>query len=182
NEILEYDGAMKQTASITQILRGGHDVATSGSLFRKACFDSVGGYDELLLIWEDIDLAIRLYQRYRVVHLPKPLYRHRLYPRNASRDISSERALLGRRRFLEKHGPSCRPGTPEASALDRDWAQYYGDLGKHLLYAGRAEEARQAFWLSLRHLPFSSKAVLRLLRSYFVRSSSAATAPSQHTP
>ncbi|MBX3346185.1 MAG: glycosyltransferase family 2 protein, partial [Nitrospira sp.] len=45
NEILEYDAAMKQQRSITQLLRGGHDAATSGSLFRKTCFDAVGGYD-----------------------------------------------------------------------------------------------------------------------------------------
>src|SRR2546425_10782801 len=48
NEILEYDAAMKHTASITQLLRGGHDVATSRSLFRKSCFDAVGGYDDQL--------------------------------------------------------------------------------------------------------------------------------------
>ncbi len=169
NEILEYDAAMKHTASITQMLRGGHDVATSGSLFRKSCFDAVGGYDESLPIWEDIDLAIRLYQRFRLVHLPKPLYRHRLYGHNASREIPSERALLGRRRFLEKHGPSCRPGTPEARALARDWAQYYGDLGKSLLQAGRTGEARRAFWQALRFDPFNRKVILRLLRSLVQR-------------
>jgi len=177
NEILEYDGAMKHTASITQMLRGSHDVATSGSLFRKTCFDAVGGYDEQLTVWEDIDLAIRLYQRYSIVHLPKPLYRHRLYPQNASRDIPSDRALLARRRFLEKHGPFCKPGTPEAQALARDWALYYGDLGKHHLRVGRVAEARQAFWCSRRHQPLNRKALLRLLRSYLVRA-----APAQPTP
>jgi glycosyltransferase involved in cell wall biosynthesis len=170
NEILEYDHAMKHTASITQLLRGGHDVATSGSLFRKACFDAVGGYDDQLPIWEDIDLAIRLYQRFPIVHLPKPLYRHRLYARNASRDIPSERALLGRHRFLEKHASACKPGSPEARALVRDWAHYYGDLGKHHLRQGNLEEARRAFWHSVRHHPFNHKIILRLLRSYLMRS------------
>ncbi len=42
NHILEYDAAMKHTGSVTQLLRGGHDVATSGSLFRKAGFDAGG--------------------------------------------------------------------------------------------------------------------------------------------
>ncbi len=90
NEVLEYDAAMKHTASITQMLRGGHDVATSGTLFRKSCFDAVGGYDDQLTIWEDIDLAIRLYAHSPFLHHPQPLYRHRLYARNASRDIPSE--------------------------------------------------------------------------------------------
>jgi glycosyltransferase involved in cell wall biosynthesis len=165
NEILEYDAAIKHTASVTQMLRGGHDVATSGSLFRKQCFDAVGGYDETLPVWEDIDLAIRLYQRFRIVHLAKPLYRHRLYGHNVSRDIPSDRALLGRRRFLEKHGPACRPGTPEARALARDWAQYYSDLGKYLLQTGQTRDARRALWQAVRHDPFNHKGILRLLRS-----------------
>jgi glycosyltransferase involved in cell wall biosynthesis len=179
NEILEYDGAMKQTTSITQILRGGHDVATSGSLFRKACFDDVGGYDEQLPVWEDIDLAIRLYQRFRLLHLPKPLYRHRLYARNASRDIPSERALLGRHRFLEKHASACHPGSAAAAALKQDWAHYHGDLGKHHFEAGRVEEARRAFRHALRYHPFNWKTLMRLLRSYLLRGGLRPT-PSPH--
>ncbi len=166
NGILHYDAAMKHTFSITQILRGGHDVATSGTLFRKSFFDAVGGYDGQLRIWEDMDLAIRLYQRYRLLHLPKPRYRHRLYTRNVSRDIPSERALQARRYFLEKHGPSCQPGSREAQALRRDWAHYYGDLGKYHLSQERLKEARRAFWLSLRYQPFNHKTVLRILRSH----------------
>jgi glycosyltransferase involved in cell wall biosynthesis len=173
NEILYYDHAMSHILSITQMLRGGHDVATSGSLFRKAAFDAVGGYDEGLFVWEDIDLAIRLYQKFPLIHHPKPMYRHRLYGHNVSRDIPSDRSLLGRRRFLEKHGPTCRPGTPEAKALARDWAQYYGDLGKAKWRTGAVREARQAFWCALRHRPFSHKALLRLARSYFLWSASA---------
>ena len=169
NDIMHYDAAMKHTNSITQILRGGHDVATSGSLFRKTCFDAVGGYDEQLGIWEDIDLAIRLYQRFPVIHLPKPLYRHRLYGHNASRGIPSERLLLGQHQFLEKHGPACQKGSREASALKRDWAHYYGDLGKHFLQRHCTREARQAFFRALSFSPLNHKLLLRLLRSYFVR-------------
>jgi glycosyltransferase involved in cell wall biosynthesis len=176
NEILEYDAAMKLTRSITQMLRGGHDVATSGSLFRKSCFDAVGGYDDQLWIWEDIDLAIRLYQRFPVVHLPRPLYRHRLYGHNVSRRIPSERALLGRQRFLEKHGPACKPSSPEARALARDWAHYYGDLGKYHLHNGRTGEARQAFRHALRSHP-TPKGLLRFLRAYLTGSGTTRSTP-----
>jgi glycosyltransferase involved in cell wall biosynthesis len=168
NEILEYDAAMKHQRSITQLLRGGHDVATSGSVFRKDCFDAVGGYDAALSIWEDIDLAIRLYRPGRFIHLPKPMYRHRLYGHNASRSIPSLRALDGRQRFLEKHAVSCRPGTPEGNALSHDWAVYYADLGKHHLRAHTPAAARQAFRSALRHEPLNVKTWSRLLRSYFV--------------
>jgi len=168
NEILEYDAAMKHQRSVTQLLRGGHDAATSGSLFRKSCFDAVGGYDAALSIWEDIDLAIRLYGPNRLIHLPKPLYRHRLYGHNASRDIPSLRALEGRRRFLDKHAAVCRPSSPEAEALSADWAIYYADLGKHHLRAHARQQARQAFRFALQHQPLNVKTWSRLLRSYFV--------------
>ena len=182
NVPLEYDSAMKHRASITQMLRGGHDVATSGSLFRKAYFDAAGGYDERLKIWEDIDLAIRLYQQFDVLHLPRPLYCHRLYSHNVSREIPSERALESRKRFLEKHAPSCKPGTPEARALSRDWSHYYSDLGKYHLEVNRIEEARRAFWLAMRNQPFSSKVILRLARAYLVRGGPPQAAASQHKP
>jgi GT2 family glycosyltransferase len=181
-EILEYDGAMKHTRSITQMLRGGHDVATSGSLFRKASFDAVGGYDDQLFLWEDIDLAIRLFQQYEILHHPHPLYSHRLYAHNASRDIPSERALTGRRRFMEKHSASCKPHTPEAQALNLDWAQYFGDLGKSHLMLGQIRDARLAFWRAVRYHPFNHKAILRLLRSYLPRFRTMQTASPRSAP
>jgi hypothetical protein len=150
------------------MLRGGHDVATSGSLFRKFEFEKAGGYDERLSIWEDMDLAIRLYGPGRFLHLAQPLYRHRLYGHNASRDIPSLRAMEGRRRFLEKHAPSCRTGTAEAEALSKDWAIYHADLGKHYLRARAPRQAREAFRCSLRHQPLNLKTWSRLVRSYFL--------------
>lgn len=164
-DILEYDAAMKQTCSITQMLRGGHDVATSGSLFRKTHFDSLGGYDEELAVWEDIDLAIRLFQRFALRHHPHPLYCHRLYGHNASRDIPSERALRGRRRFLEKYAPCCSSGTSLEKALRRDWAQYFGDLGKHCLREGNRVSARDAFRQALQFKK-DHKSLLRLISTY----------------
>jgi glycosyltransferase involved in cell wall biosynthesis len=168
NDILHYDGAMKWEPTITQLLRGGHDAATSGSLFRKSCFDALTGYDETLPIWEDIDLAIRLYQRYPIIHLPKPLYRHRLYGHNASRDIPSQRALIGRKRFLNKYGAVCSPGTKEAQALRKDWARYYADLGKDHLRERRMTQARAALRLSVKYAPLSPKGWLRLARSFLM--------------
>jgi glycosyltransferase involved in cell wall biosynthesis len=170
SEPLHYDGAMKHGRTITQLLRGGHDVATSGSLFRRSCFEAVGGYDESLTIWEDIDLAIRLYQRFPLLHLPQPLYRHRLYGRNVSRDIPSERALAGRRHFLQKHASSCPKGTVLERALAADWAHYYRDLGKHLLTSNRCAEARHALRRAIQYAPLNLRSFLRLIRACFCAS------------
>lgn len=179
NRPLEYDTAMKPGNTITQLLRGGHDLATSGTVFRKACFDSVGGYDENLAVWEDIDLGIRLYQRFPLEYVPRPLYRHRLYGHNVSRDIPSERALHGRKRFLEKHAGSCAPGTTEEQALTIDWANYFSDVGKFYLRSGQTRLAQKALWRAIRSHPWRHKSWLRLLGAYLgrTRSSVQGTAP-----
>lgn len=157
---------MKNYQTITQILRNGHDTATNGSLSKKKFFTQVNGYDESLTIWEDIDLGIRLAQRYPLIHLPKPLYRHRHYSHNVSRYIPSPRALQARRYFLEKHSALCTPGTKAAKALQNDWAQYYSDKGKWHLTQGERNLAQSSLIKSLGYQPFSDKTLLRLIRSY----------------
>ncbi len=169
NRPLQYDTALKPANTITQMLRGGHDLATSGTVFRKACFDCVGGYDENLAVWEDIDLGIRLYQRYPIEYVPRPLYRHRLYGHNASRDIPSERALRGRKRFLEKHAGSCARGTAAEEALKIDWANYFSDVGKFYLRSGQTRLARKALLRAIRSYPWQRKSWLRLLGTYLGR-------------
>ncbi|RMH03150.1 MAG: glycosyltransferase [Nitrospirae bacterium] len=169
NHILEYDAAMKHTKSICQLLRNGHDTATSGSLIRKHCFDAIGGYDEHLTIWEDIDLGIRLSQRFLIHHLPEPLYRHRLYTRNVSRGIPPERALRAREYFLNKYSSHCLSDPIYKKALARDWAQYYSDKGKFHLARGEKQQARKAFIASLQSSPYSQRTLLRLLKTYFPR-------------
>lgn len=164
NNIFEYDGAMKHYDTISQILRNGHDSATNGTLLRRHCFTQIDGYDERLTICEDLDLGIRLFQLYHLIHLPKALYRHRHYPHNASRSIPSPRALQGRKIFLEKHAPSCTPGTPAGKALKKDWAQYYSDKGKWHLSQGEKKTAQAALLTSLRYQPFAYKTYLRLMR------------------
>lgn len=166
NEILEYDYPIKWTLSITQILRDGHDTATSGSVVKKECFEAIGGYDPQLTIWEDIDLGIRLHARFPLVHLPKPLYRHRLYAHNASRGIPSERALVARHLFLSKHTPRCEMQLNTQKALVLDWAHYFSDVGKWRVSIGDNQGARKAFIQSLRYQPWSRRTWFRLLRTF----------------
>jgi len=165
NHILEYDSAMKSTKSICQLLRFGHDTATSGSLIRKVLFDRIEGFDSRLTIWEDIDFGIRFAQSFSLYHLPTPLYRHRLYNHNASRGIPSGSALLARKLFLEKHAPLCPPNTFLDHALSRDWAQYFSDSGKYHLARNEGSQARHSFFLALKYYPYSAKTILRYLRS-----------------
>jgi len=166
NHIFEYDGAMKHYDTISQILRNGHDTATNGTLLRHSCFTQINGYDERLTLYEDLDLGIRLFQHYPLIHLPKALYRHRHYKNNASRSIPSPKTLQARKYFLEKHAASCQPGTAAARALQKDWAQHYSDIGKWHLSQGERKAAQSSLFKSLSYQPCSYKTYLRLLRVY----------------
>ena len=167
NEIVKYERTIQRTDSLGYCLREGHLMDTSGSLLRKIHFDDVKGYDEKLTILEDGDLGIRLSQKYRVCHIPKPLYRHRVYTHNVSRTIPSDRALAARKYFLEKYAPSCQREPRLQKALAWDWAEFYSDKGKYHLSQNQKKKARESLLQSLRYRPLSQKTILRYLRSWF---------------
>lgn len=83
---------------------------------------------------------------------------------------------------MEKHSASCKRHTPEAQALNLDWAQYFGDLGKSHLKMGQIRDARLAFWRAVQYHPFNHKAILRLLRSYLSRIRTTQTTSPHATP
>lgn len=166
NNIMSYDSAIKPGSNIPRGLIGGYDIGNCRSLIRKTCFDEIGGYDENLFIWEDIDLSIRLYSRFPVVHIPKPLHRHRVYSNNVSRTIPSQSTLLSRQYFLEKHMSLNNPGSLGYKSLLREWANLLGDMGKYKLHQRDWIAASRCFWKSLRYNPFSFKTYSRLIRTY----------------
>lgn len=53
-----------------------------GILFRKNDLLSIGLYDETFLCNEEIDLRIRFEKKYKIEHLPLPLYRYRRHDKN----------------------------------------------------------------------------------------------------
>ncbi len=56
--------------------------------YRKSVFDEVGGFDEALELGEeDYDMAVRIADRFDIVHLGRFTYCHRLHGRNTERTI-----------------------------------------------------------------------------------------------
>ena len=165
----DYDTNLaKHTKDMCLLLRNGHHITLYGTLFRKTHYDAVHGCDEKLRIWTDVDLGIRLSQKYPVAHLPKPLYRHRRYANSACAATRKEQALFSRRYFLEKHAHLCQKDADLKKALRFEWARFYSDMGKYYLSQNQSTKARSLFIQSLRSAPFSRmsrRTILRYLRS-----------------
>lgn len=66
---------------------------------KKSAFDAVGGFDEKLSGYEDDDLFLRLYERFRFFYLPIPTLRWRMYGDNYS---FSHRMLTSRVYYWNK--------------------------------------------------------------------------------
>lgn len=66
---------------------------------KKSAFDAVGGFDEKLSGYEDDDLFLRLYERFKFFYLPIPTLRWRMYGDNYS---FSHRMLASRVYYWNK--------------------------------------------------------------------------------
>lgn len=66
---------------------------------KRSAFEAVGGFDEKLSGYEDDDLFLRLYERFKFFYLPTPTLRWRMYGDNYS---FSHRMLTSRMYFWKK--------------------------------------------------------------------------------
>ena len=139
--------------------------SASGPLFRRSCLQEIGGYDEELVRvnaggCEDLDVALRLAERFPVVAVPEVLLGYRRTAGSMSSDVammcrSQQRVLRGVR---DRH-PELHPRLFRASA--RVFALYLAGVS---FWSGRLREAfywgfRSGVRLPLQVAPY----VLRLL-------------------
>lgn len=141
------------------LLRGVMCPCHSSAMFRKTCFDAVGGYRDGFLRAEDYDLWLRMAERYDIESLPEILFQRRLYLRARSLEqyLREKRnaafaleCALRRRRGLDK--PSIPP--PDTPPTRRELAEYHCSLGRASLDLGRLDDARAEFRRSLVSYPF----------------------------
>jgi glycosyltransferase involved in cell wall biosynthesis len=69
----------------------GTRVVFSGTMFRRSCYDAIGGFDEELVIAEDRDFWVRLLLRWRYAYLNRLLVKFRWHPYNTSGVSSNAR-------------------------------------------------------------------------------------------
>lgn len=68
----EVDGKTKQLKVVTIGKDNIFDMVACGILFRRSIFDEIGLYKNLL--FEEYDLMLRFYERYKAFYVQKPLY------------------------------------------------------------------------------------------------------------
>lgn len=71
-----------------------------GAMFRRWCYEALGGYDESLRYQEDYDFWVRFVDRFNVYNMNLPLLYYRQHDKNMSRNF--EGRMEARRRIKEK--------------------------------------------------------------------------------
>ena len=140
------------------LLEGSTPLCHGSVMFRKACFENVGGYRERFRHAEDYDLWLRMIERYDIDNLPEILYQHRLVL-----DSVSSRHFMEQKRgaaFALECAKRRREGLPEPSTppadsppTRRELGEYHWSLGMAFLDLNRVDEARAEFLRALRKSP-----------------------------
>ncbi len=119
---------------------------TSIPLMKKACLDSVGGFDEAMEARQDYDLYIRLAKKYEVNFIPKTLVKYHVHDGDRISADPSKR-INGQIRLLEKYADDLEK-RPHSLVL-----QYRLLI---LLYRkmGRIEEAIGVWLRSVKKCPY----------------------------
>ena len=139
-------------------------VRLQASLISKECYDAVGGHDESLRISMDLDLAFRIFMRYKVGYLDDVVFYYRKHEGNIGRN--QELRLLENIRVIEK----LMQEFPQAGKMlgqrrvARRLAYRYYRLAKGRWKEGRKEKAREALTQAVALSPLTLKYRLYQLR------------------
>jgi len=144
-----------------------NEIASASSVMvRKECLESVGGFDERIVITDDYDLWLRITQRYPIVLLRSCLYMWRW------REDSQSGSIFGRQHrwteasitVLEKHWPSA---PPEIRTAVRTWlSKMYWYCGRTYFDQNSFQNSRKMFLGCLHYNRVFVPAMLFLLASY----------------
>jgi glycosyltransferase involved in cell wall biosynthesis len=129
---------------------------TSNGMVRRQVFGAVGGFDEALPSAQDVDLWLRICQRFQADFVPEILAR--IWQRNEGDRITANVASLlqGRALFCQKHRESLvRNGRLHVWLRQTGWV--------HHRYAGDCRMARSAYISSIRAQPVAPFTYILLL-------------------
>jgi len=126
-----------------------YDALLDGNFFvpesiflRRYVYDDVGLFDESLRACEDWDVWLRATKKYRIIHSPEILTRHRILAGSMSTDPF--RMLTARLAVLKKHVGG-EPLVADSSIVHRAYARaYLGSCVEYLQY-GDSDRAYECF-------------------------------------
>ena len=71
-------------------------------LFRKACLEHIGGFDNSMSVAEDLDLYLRLAQLYEFTFIDEPVIKYYIH-QGEQLTLDSDNAIAGVLRLIEKN-------------------------------------------------------------------------------
>jgi glycosyltransferase involved in cell wall biosynthesis len=129
-------------------------------LFRKACVEKIGLFDETLCPCEDRDLWFRIAEHYSVGYLDEIVAHYRIVPNSSSRNW--QRASDAQRRFIEKHRDR---GSVSRLTARVAFANMYRERGDAIFNTGDTSESLRWYLQSLRFYPLNASNVYMFFRA-----------------
>lgn len=99
----------------------GRSPLPGGSMWRRACLEALGGFDETLRYQEDYDLWLRLVGRYEVGTVHLPLLYYRQHARSMSRNLVSRSAARRHVKRVHAGRVANRSAWSGLIAVPTDW-------------------------------------------------------------
>lgn len=143
------------------------------ALFPRPLIDSIGGFDERIWYYEDVEFALRIALRAEFLFVPRPVYRARMHGTNRHRTFP-EQAFDQRLEFTRRIF-STLPGSPRNRLLcRRAIAHVLWERASQHLHNGAPPPARRDLIRALILCPWKLAAWRLLLRSLTTPASVAA--------
>jgi hypothetical protein len=131
-----------ESGKLYSALLDGNFFVPESIFLRRKVYEDVGLFDETLRACEDWDVWLRATKKYKIIHSPKILTRHRVLPGSMSTDPL--RMLHNRLAVLKKHVGD-EPAVSGDSETHRAYGRaYLGSCIEYLQY-GSPERAYQCF-------------------------------------
>ncbi len=142
-------------------------VVTSTVMVRKNVFESVGLFEEELIVAEDDNMWMRIGMKYRVILLDESMLMYRITEGSLSRrDHNVFTGVSASIRIIKiKYPDLCK--RLGKSSIRRKYSELFYSEGYHCFSQGRQKEARCNFVKSYCNWPLKFKSLLYMASTYF---------------
>jgi glycosyltransferase involved in cell wall biosynthesis len=129
-------------------------------LFRKACLDSVGMFDEAMATTEDRDLWFRIAERFEIAYIDEVLANWRVTPGSMSSNLNKMRD--GQIAFAHKH---YEKGACTQAELHEALAEIHREQGDAFFSGGEVARSIKLYFRSVLYNPRRARNLYMLLRA-----------------
>ncbi len=129
-------------------------------IFRRACLDAVGLFDESMCATEDRDLWFRIAERFDIAYIDEVLANWRMTPGSMSSNL--DRMRRGQMAFVYKH---YERGVCSQAELHEALAEIFREQGDALFAGGEWVQSIRLYFRSVLYNPVRAKNLYMLLKA-----------------